>query len=145
MVHGDNRGLVLPPRIAPLQVVIVPVLYKDAANEAILSKGRELVRELQSVGIRAHLDDRLYNPGWKYNHWYGSETTWWCILRVLALFFILYLCYVSLIPLFADLFFLISSKGSCVVCPYASNWVLRTWRITRSSWSGETRRSRRRP
>ena len=112
MVHGDNRGLVLPPRIAPLQVVIVPVLYKDAANEAILSKGRELVRELQSVGIRAHLDDRLYNPGWKYNHWYGSETTWWCIIRVLALVFIIYyLCYVSLIPSLLIYFFISHQKG----------------------------------
>jgi len=45
------------------------VLYKDAANEAILKKGRELVAEMHEAGIRAHLDDRPYNPGWKYNHW----------------------------------------------------------------------------
>jgi len=70
MTHGDNRGLVLPPRVAPIQAVIVPIFFKDKDNEALLKKARELVELLSQNKIRAHLDDRdTYTPGWKYNHW----------------------------------------------------------------------------
>ncbi len=65
MVHGDDRGLRLPPRIAPTQVVIVPIVYKDP--EPVLAKARELRGLLASMGLRVHLDDRSeYKPGWKY-------------------------------------------------------------------------------
>jgi len=71
MVHGDDKGLVLPPRVAPIQVVIVPIFFKDAnTNAAIIVRAKEIIAELSAQGIRAHLDDRdTYNPGWKYNHW----------------------------------------------------------------------------
>lgn len=71
MVHGDNKGLVLPPRVAPYQFVIVPIYYKDLSlNNKMNEKAKSLLHELQSVGFRGFLDDRQnYNPGWKYNHW----------------------------------------------------------------------------
>jgi len=70
MVHGDNKGLVLPPRVAPIQVVIVPIHFANSDNTGIDDKGRELSQSLQNVGIRVRFDDRdNYNPGWKYNHW----------------------------------------------------------------------------
>jgi prolyl-tRNA synthetase len=68
MVHGDDRGLVLPPRLAPVQVVIVPILSKkDGAR--VLDAVRALAEELKS-DLRLNLDDREeYSPGWKYNEW----------------------------------------------------------------------------
>lgn len=70
MVHGDDKGLILPPRIAPIQVVIVPIFYSDEERERALRRGRELLEELKANGIRAHLDDRTqYTPGWKFNEW----------------------------------------------------------------------------
>lgn len=66
MVHGDNRGLVLPPRIAPTQVVIVPIAsHKGGVMERTL----ELFSELKDE-VRLELDDREnYSPGWKFNEW----------------------------------------------------------------------------
>ncbi len=70
MVHGDDKGLVLPPRIAPVQVVIVPIPYKDVDSSSILAKGRELLEKFKDIGIAAVLDDRVeYTPGWKFNDW----------------------------------------------------------------------------
>jgi len=70
MVHGDDKGLVLPPRIAPFQVVIVPIFFKDKDNEAIVKRAKEIIEDLANHKIRGHLDERdTYNPGWKYNHW----------------------------------------------------------------------------
>ncbi len=70
MVHGDDRGLILPPRIAPIQVVVIPIFYKEVEMEAILKKAKEILRILQENGISAFLDDRTeYTPGWKFNHW----------------------------------------------------------------------------
>jgi prolyl-tRNA synthetase len=70
MVHGDDKGLVLPPRIAPTQVVIVPIPYKGAEAEAIAAKAKELFEGLQKKGIAVVLDDRgEYTPGWKFNEW----------------------------------------------------------------------------
>ncbi|MEM1563404.1 MAG: proline--tRNA ligase [Candidatus Bathyarchaeia archaeon] len=70
MVHGDDKGLVLPPKIAPIQVVIIPIPYKDADTGAILAKAREIHEKLQKVGISTVLDDRKeYTPGWKFNDW----------------------------------------------------------------------------
>lgn len=68
MVHGDDRGLVVPPRLAPVQVVIVPILSKkDGAR--VLDAVRALAEELKS-DLRVNLDDREeYSPGWKYNEW----------------------------------------------------------------------------
>ncbi len=68
MVHGDDRGLVIPPKVAPTQAVIVPIMSKD--RETVLSKARELRRRLAEAGFLVHLDDRdEYTPGWKFNEW----------------------------------------------------------------------------
>jgi prolyl-tRNA synthetase len=70
MVHGDDRGLVLPPKIAPIQVVIVPIPYKDVDTQSIMTKAKELFEKLKNNGIAAVLDDRTeYTPGWKFNEW----------------------------------------------------------------------------
>lgn len=70
MVHGDDKGLVLPPRIAPVQVVIVPIPYRDAGAELILTKAKQLFEDLLKKGIEVVLDDRQeYTPGWKFNAW----------------------------------------------------------------------------
>lgn len=69
MVHGDDKGLRLPPRVAPLQVVIVPIT-RGAQGEAVLAYTRELKERLIRASIRAHLDERPeYTPGYKYNDW----------------------------------------------------------------------------
>jgi prolyl-tRNA synthetase len=70
MVHGDDRGLVLPPKIASHQVVIVPIPYKHVERKTILEKAREALSKLEDSGVSAILDDREeYTPGWKFNHW----------------------------------------------------------------------------
>ena len=70
MVHGDDTGLVLPPRVAPLQAVIVPIVSKNCPMEKLASYCEDIRKSLDEKGIRAKLDDRLiYNPGWKYAHW----------------------------------------------------------------------------
>ena len=69
MVHGDDRGLVLPPRVAPVQVIMVPIApQKD--REEVLSKAGAILQELKDAGIRVDMDDRPeYSPGWKFNEW----------------------------------------------------------------------------
>jgi prolyl-tRNA synthetase len=70
MTHGDDGGLILPPRVAPYQVVIVPIISKPKFKETVLPKAAELRRELVARGIRVHLDDRdSQTPGWKFNEW----------------------------------------------------------------------------
>lgn len=67
MVHGDDKGLVLPPRIAKNKAVIIPILF-DKTKEKVLKKCREVEKELKS--INAFFDDRdNYSPGWKYSDW----------------------------------------------------------------------------
>jgi prolyl-tRNA synthetase len=69
MTHGDDKGLILPPLIAPIQVVIVPI-YKDINKELVVLAARRLKDILSLEGIRAHLDDRdEYTSGWKFNYW----------------------------------------------------------------------------
>jgi prolyl-tRNA synthetase len=68
MVHGDDSGLVLPPRIAPFQVVIVPI-GRDNWRETVLPKAQAIQRELQAAGIRVTLDEREERPGWKFAEW----------------------------------------------------------------------------
>lgn len=70
MVHGDDTGLVLPPRVAPLQAVIVPIVSKKCPLENLSSYCEDIRKSLEEKGVRCKLDDRLiYNPGWKYAHW----------------------------------------------------------------------------
>lgn len=69
MWHGDDKGLVLPPRVASTQVIIVPILSKKEAA-AVLEKARDLQNQLKALGVRAEIDERdNYHPGWKFNHW----------------------------------------------------------------------------
>jgi len=69
MVHGDDKGLVLPPRIAPIQVVIVPI-FRDEDAELVISKTNEIAYDLRKSDIRVHVDDRKeYTAGWKFNEW----------------------------------------------------------------------------
>ncbi len=70
MVHGDDQGLILPPRLAPIQVVIVPIPGSDAERGAILGACEAVRKALSDNGIRVKLDDRdEYSPGWKFNEW----------------------------------------------------------------------------
>jgi prolyl-tRNA synthetase len=69
MTHGDDNGLILPPKVAPYQVVIVPI-PKGNWQETVLPKCREIADALRAAGIRVMLDDRdAYTPGWKYAEW----------------------------------------------------------------------------
>ena len=70
MMHGDNKGLVLPPRVSPIQVVIVPIKTSKDNAEEILGKGNEVYEKLKAAGIRVTFDDsELHTPGWKYAEW----------------------------------------------------------------------------
>lgn len=66
MVHGDDRGLVMPPRVAPVQVVILPIAMH---KPGVLEKANELLESLKAAGLRAQLDDRDQSAGWKFNEW----------------------------------------------------------------------------
>ena len=70
MVHGDDQGLILPPRLAPVQVVIVPIWRKDADKATVLDAAHTVYKALRDAGIRVELDDREeYTPGYKFNEW----------------------------------------------------------------------------
>ena len=64
MVHGDDSGLVLPPRVAPVQVDIIPVMQKKAG---VLEKAAEVKEKLINAGFRVKVDDSDKNPGWKFS------------------------------------------------------------------------------
>ena len=64
MVHGDNSGLVLPPKIAPAQVMVIPI---QQAKEGVLEKAGEICAELKAAGLRVKLDDTDKSPGWKFS------------------------------------------------------------------------------
>lgn len=66
MTHGDARGLVMPPVVAPVQAVIVPIASKKAG---VLEACRELKDKLTAAGLRVVLDDSDNSPGWKFNEW----------------------------------------------------------------------------
>ena len=69
MVHGDERGLKLPPKVAPVQVVIVPILGRKGGSD-VLDRAYALAAELRAAGIRVTVDDRDdRSPGFKFNHW----------------------------------------------------------------------------
>lgn len=73
MVHGDDKGLVLPPRVAPLQAVVVPITFaKNSAEElkALDTAVQSLAQALKAAGVRSLLDNSTnHTPGWKYNHY----------------------------------------------------------------------------
>ena len=70
MSHSDDNGLVLPPKLAPIQVVIVPIYRKDEQLKAISEKADEIIKELKAKGITVKYDDRdTYKPGYKFAEW----------------------------------------------------------------------------
>jgi prolyl-tRNA synthetase len=68
LAHGDDAGLVLPPRLAPIQLVIVPIGRGDD-GERCAARARELAADLSARGVRVHVDDRDQSPGFKFNEW----------------------------------------------------------------------------
>eukprot|EP00920_Eleutheroschizon_duboscqi_P024153 GHVT01060003.1.p1 GENE.GHVT01060003.1~~GHVT01060003.1.p1 ORF type:complete len:178 (-),score=30.78 GHVT01060003.1:647-1180(-) len=76
MVHGDDKGLVIPPRVVHTQVVIVPIIYKDSNLTQLEDQCKELMATLRKDGLRVKTDLREnYTPGWKFNHWKRREAS----------------------------------------------------------------------
>lgn len=70
MVHGDEKGLVLPPKVAPIQVIIVPIFKKGADSQAVIDAANNLAVRLKNIGVRATIDaDTTKSPGAKFFHW----------------------------------------------------------------------------
>ena len=70
MVHGDDQGLVLPPKLAPYQAVIVPIFKTDEEKASVLKAARQIKTDLAKADIRVTLDEREgQSPGWKFNDW----------------------------------------------------------------------------
>ncbi len=70
MTHSDDQGLVLPPKLAPFQVVIVPIYRKGDEMEMVIAKGKEIKADLERIGIRVKLDARdTQKPGFKFAEW----------------------------------------------------------------------------
>lgn len=69
MTHGDEKGLRLPPRLAPIQVVIVPIFRSDEERTLVLENADRLHKALAAGGVRVHLDTREQQPGFKFNDW----------------------------------------------------------------------------
>ena len=65
MAHGDDKGLVLPPRLAPHQVVVVPI----GKDPDVASAAEKLAAEISGLGVRVHVDTRDASPGFKFNDW----------------------------------------------------------------------------
>ena len=70
MTHGDDKGLRLPPRLAPIQVVIVPIFRKADQRAAVMETVERIAAQLREAGVRVHVDDRQnVQPGFKFNDW----------------------------------------------------------------------------
>jgi prolyl-tRNA synthetase len=76
MIHGDDKGLVMPPKVAPIQIIIVPIPFKetlenDGSSTNLYTKCEEIRQLLiEKKNLRVEVDTRdVYTPGWKYNHW----------------------------------------------------------------------------
>src|SRR5437870_9494043 len=70
MVHGDDQGLILPPRLAPHQVVVVPIYRSDAERASVLETAGRVKTQLVAGGFRVKLDERDgVTPGFKFNDW----------------------------------------------------------------------------
>ncbi|MFZ0217805.1 MAG: proline--tRNA ligase [Candidatus Dormiibacterota bacterium] len=69
MAHGDDTGLVMPPRVAPIQVVVVPIARNDEARAEVRAFVDGWLPEVRGAGLRVHVDWRDLRPGDKYNHW----------------------------------------------------------------------------
>lgn len=70
MTHGDDAGLLLPPRLAPVQVVIVPIWKKDNEKTGVLTASTSVKETLQAAGMKVKIDDSdQRTPGWKFNYY----------------------------------------------------------------------------
>ncbi|WP_455370067.1 proline--tRNA ligase, partial [[Eubacterium] cellulosolvens] len=70
MVHGDDKGLILPPKIAPIQVVIVPIFFNDDDKKNVNNMAIEVQKKLEKAKIACFNDSReQFTPGWKFNEW----------------------------------------------------------------------------
>ena len=67
-MHGDDKGLRLPPKVSPNQITIIPILFKKGKEE-VLAKCAEIKEQLEAKGLRVNLDDRDIRPGKKFNDW----------------------------------------------------------------------------
>ncbi|MCF7922625.1 MAG: proline--tRNA ligase, partial [Candidatus Marinimicrobia bacterium] len=69
MCHGDDKGLILPPKVAPYQVVIIPI-FRNETKELVMNQVDELVADLKKAAVRVHVDDdEKSSPGFKFNEW----------------------------------------------------------------------------
>ncbi|MCX6816212.1 MAG: proline--tRNA ligase [Candidatus Aenigmarchaeota archaeon] len=68
MHHGDDKGAILPPELSPIQVVIVPIMFKGKES-VVIEKAKEAEDKIKKLGLRAYLDDRDYTAGFKFNEW----------------------------------------------------------------------------
>jgi prolyl-tRNA synthetase len=70
MAHGDDKGLRLPPRVAPIQVVMVPIYKNDTERGPVIEAADRIFKQIRGAGLRVHMDDRPnLAPGYKYNDW----------------------------------------------------------------------------
>jgi prolyl-tRNA synthetase len=69
MSHSDDKGLVLPPKIAPIQVVIVPIIPKEWDKQLVMEESQTVFSNLKAIGVNVKLDDRNLRPGEKYYEW----------------------------------------------------------------------------
>ena len=70
MTHSDDKGLVLPPRLAPIQLVVIPIWRSDEEKKAVLDYVDAAMAKLKAAGVRVHVDDReQFKPGYKFNAW----------------------------------------------------------------------------
>ena len=68
-IHGDDKGLVLPPFVAPIQVIVIPIFFGD--KEPVIAECRKVLQELKDKGVRVKIDARDMRPGEKYYYWEG--------------------------------------------------------------------------
>jgi prolyl-tRNA synthetase len=69
MAHGDDQGLRLPPKVAPYQVVAIPIFRKEEEAGPVMETLMRIVADLRAAGVRVHVDDRDQSPGFKFNDW----------------------------------------------------------------------------
>ncbi len=69
-LHGDDKGLILPPAVSPIQIIIIPIFYTKTQEKRVVNECKKIKEELEKNGIRADVDLRKeFTPGWKYNYW----------------------------------------------------------------------------
>lgn len=70
LTHGDKKGLIFPPKIAPIQVVIVPIWKTEKDHKNVIERSHEVLQQLNIKGTRVQIDEReSFTPGWKFNEW----------------------------------------------------------------------------